>query len=113
MNVFLIAEVKVTDGSWVPGYAANVHKIAEKFGGRYFSRSGNITVLEGPDQQATLFAVIQFPSRDALEKFTGSAEYQPYARARQAGSISRLTMIDQTDIAGAIPYLKAGYPGPL
>ena len=107
MNVFLIAEVKVTDNNWVPEYAANVHKIAEKFGGKYFSRSGNITALEGPDQGSTLIAIVQFPSRDALERFANSPEYRPYAEARRAGSISRLTMIDDTDIAGAISYLKA------
>jgi len=72
MNVFLIAEVKVTDNNWVPEYAANVHKIAEKFGGKYFSRSGNITALEGPDQGSTLIAIVQFPSRDALERFANS-----------------------------------------
>ena len=108
MNVFLIAEVKVTDGAWVPEYAANVHQIAEKFGGKYFARSGNITTLEGTDQQSTLIAIIQFPSKDALEKFASCSEYQPYAKARHAGSVSRLTMIDATDIAGAIHYLQAG-----
>jgi uncharacterized protein (DUF1330 family) len=107
MSVFLIAEVKVTNDEWVPEYAANVHKIVEKYGGKYFSRSGNITTLEGPKQDCTLIAIIAFPSKEALEKFVNSAEYQPYGNARRAGSSSRLVMIDDTDIAGAIPYLKA------
>jgi uncharacterized protein (DUF1330 family) len=105
MKVFLIAEIKVTDNSWVPAYASNVHKIVEKHGGVYFSRSGNISTLEGPAHDCTLIALIQFPSRDALEKFATCPEYQPYLKARQAGSISRLVMIDETDIAAAIPYL--------
>ena len=47
MPAYLIAEVKINDDSWVPEYAAKVHDIAAKHGGRYLSRSGNITTLEG------------------------------------------------------------------
>ena len=47
MTVYLIAEIKVTDDNWVPDYAAKVHPIVEKHGGKYLSRSGNIKVLEG------------------------------------------------------------------
>lgn len=43
----LIAQVKVNDDSWVPEYAAHVHDIVHHRGGKYLSRSGNITTLEG------------------------------------------------------------------
>ena len=45
MSVYLIADIKVTDDGWVPEYATNVHKLVEKHGGRYLSRSGNIETL--------------------------------------------------------------------
>ena len=32
-------------------------------------------------------------------------KYAPYAAARQAGSESRFQLIDDTDLAGTIPYL--------
>jgi len=108
MSVFLIAEVKVTNDAWIPEYAANVHGIVEKHGGKYLSRSGNITTLEGNKKDFTLVAVIQFPSATALSAFVNDPEYQPYAKARQAGSVSQFYTIDDTDIAGAIPYLRAG-----
>ena len=47
MPVYLIADVKVTDESWIPDYAANVHDIVHKHGGKYLSRSANITNMEG------------------------------------------------------------------
>ena len=47
MSVYLIADVKVTDDSWIPDYAANVHDIVRKHGGKYLSRSANITNIEG------------------------------------------------------------------
>jgi uncharacterized protein (DUF1330 family) len=108
MSVFLIAEVKVTNDAWIPEYAANVHRIVEKHGGKYLSRSGNITAIEGSKKDLSLVALIQFPSASAVDAFLNDAEYQPFGKARQAGSISNFYTIDDTDIAGAIPYLKAG-----
>lgn len=108
MSVFLIADIKVTDDSWVPDYATNVHKLVEKHGGKYLSRSGNIETLEGSPKDSTLIAILQFPTRATLDAFISDPEYAPYGKARQAGSISNFHVIDDTDIAGAIPYLKAG-----
>lgn len=108
MSVFLIADIKVTDDGWVPDYAANVHKLVEKHGGRYLSRSGNIQTLEGEAADSTLIALLQFPDRAALDAFAADPDYAPYGRARQGGSVSRFHVIDDTDIAGTIPYLAAG-----
>ena len=108
MTVYVIVDVKVTDDSWVPEYAANVHDIVHKHGGKYLSRSGNITTVEGEGLDTTLIALIQFPSMDAVKAFAEDPEYAPYGKARQEGSVSRLHVIDDTDLAGAIPYLPKG-----
>ncbi|MES2625672.1 MAG: DUF1330 domain-containing protein [Pseudomonadota bacterium] len=108
MSVFLIAEVKVTNDAWIPEYAAAVHKIVEKHGGKYLSRSGNITTLEGNEKDLSLVAIIQFPSSSAVDAFINDPEYQPYGKARQEGSVCQFYTIDDTDIAGSIPYLKPG-----
>ena len=47
MTAFLIADIKVTDKKWVPEYAASVHALVHKHGGKYLSRSGNVKTLEG------------------------------------------------------------------
>ena len=108
MSVYLIADVLVTDDAWIPEYAANVHNLVEKHGGKYLSRSGNIATMEGETPESTLIALIEFPSAEAVQAFATDPAYEPYGKARQAGSISRFRMIDDTDIAGAIPYLPAG-----
>ena len=108
MTVYLIADVKITDDSWVPDYAANVHDIVHKHGGKYLSRSGNIKTIEGEGLDTTLIALIQFPTMEALEAFAADPEYAPYGEARQKGSVSRFHAIDDTDLAGAIPYLPKG-----
>lgn len=105
MTVYLIAEVKVTDPAWIADYAAKVHEIAATHHGRYLSRSGNIETLEGDRTDETLIALIQFPSRADALAFANSPEYVPFAKARQDGSVSHFRLIDDTDLAGAIPYL--------
>lgn len=105
MAAFIIASVLLKDDKWVPEYAAHVHEIAAKHGGKYLSRSGNIDVLEGEPQEATLIALIQFPDKASAKAFASDPEYAPFAKARQDGSESRFQLIDDTDIAGTIPYL--------
>jgi uncharacterized protein (DUF1330 family) len=105
MTFYAIVEAKVTDDSWIPEYAANVHDIVHKHGGKYLSRSANITNLEGDESDASLIALIEFPSMDAVQAFCSDPDYAPYGDARRAGSVSRFHVIDSTDVAGTIPYL--------
>jgi uncharacterized protein (DUF1330 family) len=108
MAVYLIADIKVTDDAWIPDYAANVHDIVHNHGGKYLSRSGNITTIEGEELETTLVALVEFPSMEAVQAFGNDPAYAKYRQARQAGSISRLHVIDDTDVAGTIPYLPKG-----
>ena len=105
MPVYVIANVKVTDESWIPEYAEKVHDIVHKHGGKYLSRSANITTIEGGDLDTTLIALLEFPSMETVQAFVADPEYAPFAQARQAGSVSQLHVIDDTDVAGTIPYL--------
>lgn len=108
MTVYVIADIKVTDDGWVPAYAASVHGLVHKHGGRYLSRSGNVKTLEGSPLDTTLIALLEFPSVKAVEAFAADPQYAPYAAARQDGSESRFQLIDDTDLAGTIPYLPKG-----
>ena len=66
MAAYLIADVKVTDDSWLPEYTANVHDIVAKHGGKYLSRSANITTIEGEGLDTAVIALLEFPSMEAL-----------------------------------------------
>ncbi len=108
MTAFLIADIKVTDDKWVPDYAASVHDLVHKHGGKYLSRSGNVKTLEGAPLDTSLIAIMAFPSAKAAESFVTDPGYIRYAAARQRGSESRFQLIDDTDLAGTIPYLAKG-----
>jgi uncharacterized protein (DUF1330 family) len=108
MPVYVIADVKLKDDTWIPDYAAAVHDIVHKHGGKYLSRSANVQVLEGKPLDTTLIAILQFPNEQAARAFTTDPAYASHAKARQAGSDSRFQLIDDTDVAGTIPYLRKG-----
>lgn len=108
MTVFIIADVKVTDDSWIPEYAENVHEIVHRHGGKYLSRSANVLTVEGEGPDTSFIALLEFPSMEAVQAFAGDPDYAKYGQARQAGSVSLLRVIDDTDVAGTIPYLPKG-----
>jgi uncharacterized protein (DUF1330 family) len=108
MSVYVIADIKVTDPAWIPGYASAVHDIVHKHGGKYLSRSANVKTLEGKPLDTTIIAIVQFPSEEAAKAFATDPAYAPYGKARQEGSESRFQLIDDTDAAGTIPYLRKG-----
>lgn len=108
MTAYLIADIKVTNDRWVPEYAGAVHELVHKHGGRYLSRSGHVKTLEGKPLDTSLIAIMEFPSTEAAEAFVNDPAYTRYAAARRSGSDSRFQLIDDTDLAGTIPYLRKG-----
>ena len=106
MPVYLIGEVVVTDESWVSGYATSVHDIVHKHDGKYLSRSGNIINMEGEPSKASLIALVEFPTMEAAQAFLNDPDYEEFRKSRRQGSISTVHIIDDTDAAGTIPYLK-------
>ena len=69
MTVYMIADIKITDNKWIPTYAASVHELVHKHGGKYLSRSGNVKTLEGKPLDTNLIALIEFPSAQAVTSF--------------------------------------------
>jgi uncharacterized protein (DUF1330 family) len=108
MTAYIIANIKVTDDGWVPDYAAKVHEFVHKHGGKYLSRSANVETLEGKAQDTTLIALMAFPSKGDAQAFVTDTNYAPFVAARRKGSESVFQLIDDSDVAGTIPYLSKG-----
>ena len=79
-----------------------------KHGGKYLSRSGNITPIEGELPDVTVIALVEFPTVEAAKSFVNDPAYAPFAQARQAGTESNFYVIDDTDLAQGVPYLPPG-----
>ena len=66
MTAYIVADIKITDDAWVPGYAGSVHDIVHKHGGKYLARSGNVKTLEGKPLETSVIALMAFPSAQAI-----------------------------------------------
>ncbi|UCE63064.1 MAG: DUF1330 domain-containing protein [Nitrospirota bacterium] len=99
MKHYVVAELNVSDDSWVPSYLAEVTRLVEENGGRYLVRTPKIQKIEGERPVPQIFIIIEFPSKEAAVTFYSSAEYQPYLKARKEGASTEMVLVAGEDIA--------------
>lgn len=99
MKYYCIAEMDITDPSWVPEYVKNVTGMVERAGGRYLARTSNIELIEGERQRPQIFLLIEWPSREALFAFYNSEEYAPYRKRRVDGARNQFWLVSGEDAA--------------
>ena len=105
MTAFLIADIKVTDDKWVPDYAASVHELVHKHGGKYLSRSGNVKTLEGAPLDTSLIAIMSFPSAKARQGLRQPIPPTPVL-PRRAGAAAKAAFNSSTIRSGRNDFVS-------
>jgi uncharacterized protein (DUF1330 family) len=98
MKYYAVAEIEITDPSWVREYVKHVTKLVEQHGGRYLARTTKIEKIEGERQAPQIFLIIEWPSREAAVEFYESDEYRPYRESRKAGARNEFVFVAGEDI---------------
>lgn len=93
MSAYLVCMVRVDDPEIYRKYTAETPAIIAKYGGRFLVRGGAIEAIEG-EPFGDRLVVLEFPSRDHVERFYRSPEYQAVATFRWASSASRFLLAD-------------------
>lgn len=101
MKYYAVAELDITDQSWVAEYVKNVTGLVEQNGGRYLARTSNVEKIEGERKAPQVFLIIEWPSRDAAVAFYESDEYRPYRQSRIKGARNEFVLVAGEDIAKA------------
>jgi uncharacterized protein (DUF1330 family) len=96
-RVLAIAEVTVTDRSWISDYQARVSTLIERHHGRIIARNQSLERIEGEAALPHGVVVLQFPTRDHFEAFYNDPDYEPLRDARLQGSRSQLSVIEAFD----------------
>ena len=99
MKYYAVAEIDITDPSWVSNYAKNVTRMVEQRGGRYLARTSNIEKLEGERKAPQIFLIIEWPSKEVAEAFYNSEEYRPYRQSRIEGAKNEFLLVAGDDVA--------------
>ena len=96
MPAYVVAYVMVTDPPSMGAYASQVEAVTESFGGRYLFAGTGAEVLEGDWAQDGM-AIIEFPSREAAQRWYDSPEYAPLKALRQAAGPTALVLTPDVD----------------
>ena len=102
MKYYSVAEIEITDRSWIPAYIENVTRLVEQGGGRYLARTSKIEKLEGERKVPQIFLIIEWPSKDVAKAFYECDEYRPYRQSRIEGATNEFLLVageDMTKIA--------------
>ncbi len=98
MKYYSVVEMDITDRGWVDTYVVSVTKMIERHGGRYLARTNRTEKLEGDRQPLQIVAIVEWPSREALQAFYDSEEYRPFRDARIRGTKSELFLVPAEDV---------------
>lgn len=96
MRAYVLAEIEITNPEGYKAYSASVAPTVEKYGGRFLVRGGTVHALEG-DWPARRRVIIEFPSREAAQKWWDSPEYEKPKALRRANSQGRLLLLEGWD----------------
>jgi len=98
VKYYAVAEMEITDKSWVREYVANVTKMVERRGGRFLARTAKVEKIEGERKVPPLFVMVEWPSKEAADEFYASEEYRPYLQSRIAGSKGEFLLVAGEDV---------------
>lgn len=98
MKYYVIAEIEITDQSWLPAYIENVTGLVERHGGRYLARTSKIDKVEGERKIPQVVVLIEWPSREAAEGFYQCEEYRPYRQSRLEGAKNEFLLVAGEDM---------------
>ena len=94
MSAYLIVDTQIENPEAYEEYKRLAKPIAEKYGGVYRVRGGNMTVLETDLWTPTRMVVIEFPDMASARAFADSAEYAPVKPIRQNNARCTLLIVE-------------------
>jgi uncharacterized protein (DUF1330 family) len=101
MKYYAVAEIEITDRSWVTAYVQNVTKLVEQHGGRYLARTSKVEKIEGERKAPQIFLIIEWPSHEAAKAFYECDEYRPYRQSRLADARNEFLLVAGEDMTKA------------
>ncbi|MEM1159806.1 MAG: DUF1330 domain-containing protein [Pseudomonadota bacterium] len=96
MPCYSIGHISVTNPEAYKEYVEKAPETIAAHGGRYLVRAGHATVVEGGFQNDR-HVVLEFPTREALEGWYNSPEYQAVLPIRLANSTGDMVFVDGFD----------------
>ncbi|WP_020594069.1 DUF1330 domain-containing protein [Kiloniella laminariae] len=94
MSAFILVDTKINNPQVYEEYKALARPLAEKYGGIYRTRGGEMDVVENELWSPTRLVLIEFPDMEKAKRFLNSEEYAPVKAMRNANAECTLTILD-------------------
>ncbi len=94
MSAFLIVDTKIENPGEYEEYKKLAKPIAEKYGGVYRARGGEMDIRETDLWTPTRMVIIEFPDMDSARGFVDSVEYAPVKPLRRDNAKCTLLILD-------------------
>ncbi len=94
MSAFVIVDTKISDLDAYEEYKALARPLAEKHGGEYLTRGGDMDVVESDLWSPTRIVIVKFPDMEAARAFMNSKEYEPVKAIRHANAKCTTLIVD-------------------
>jgi uncharacterized protein (DUF1330 family) len=94
MSAFLIVDTKIENPDEYEEYKKLAKPIAEKYGGSYRARGGEMDIRETDLWTPTRVVIVEFPDMDSARAFVDSDEYAPVKPMRVNNAKCTLFIVD-------------------
>jgi uncharacterized protein (DUF1330 family) len=94
MPAYIIVDTVIENAEEYEKYKALARPIAEKFGGVYRVRGGDMEVFETDLWSPTRMVIVEFPDMQSARAFVESEEYAPVKPLRRDNARCTLAILD-------------------
>jgi uncharacterized protein (DUF1330 family) len=94
VTAYLIADTKVLDPEPYEEYKAAARPLAERYGGTYLARGGELRVDDDDLWTPSRLVIVSFPDLAAANAFLDSDEYAPVKELRREHAESTVVVVD-------------------
>ncbi len=94
MSAFLIVDTKIENPDEYEKYKKLAKPIAEKYGGSYRARGGEMDIRDTDLWTPTRIVIIEFPDMNSARAFVDSDEYAPVKPLRRNNAKCTLFIVD-------------------
>ena len=92
-KAYLMGHITITNPEGYQKYSQAVPATIEMYGGKYLVRGGASTQREG-EALRDRHVIVEFPSRQALDTWYDSPEYQAVLPHRTNNSVGQIVLVD-------------------
>ena len=92
-KAYLMGHITITNPEGYKKYSQAVPATIEMYGGKYLARGGASTQREG-EALRDRHVIVEFPSRQALDTWYDSPEYQAVLPLRTNNSVGQIVLVD-------------------